>query len=656
MIDSLLIKTFDTNDFFYIVMENTDLNLIDFLKLIPKPFTLEEIREIFFKINQNIKIFNENSINYEINISNIMLPIDLKNHQKVKLIGKKEINTEKISVKQIYNLGEIIYFLIFQTNYLNDNEIIRNKRINSILNKDLKQLIKGLLQKDMNKEIEWEDYLNNIFFRQMNKDKEEIFNIKCKKHLNYFSSFCENCKKNICDLCAQDHLEHKLIHFNEIGLNDFEIYTLKLLMKQINQNIQNLIKLKDDINTVLQNFQKIKTNCDIFQIDHKNNFKNYYFDLLNLIKEKSQFYHFDLIDLSKKKEKENLVQCKFEVLKNHLTIPFFGFKEIKKIFIEKEEITPELFQKYQFEKEGKYEIKIVYNDSFKDLSNIFDNYKPLTSLDLFNLDTSDIINMENMFSFCETLKSLNLSSFVTNNVSNMSHMFYNCSKLTNLDLFNFNTEKVTNMNNMFYNCSSLKHLKLSNFNTNQVKDMNNMFYGCFSLKYLDLSTFITNNVINMNYMFYNCSSLKSLDLSTFITDKVKNMSYMFYNCSSLKSLNISNFITNNVSNMDHMFYNCSSLISLDLLNFITNNVSNMNNMFNKCTSLKSLNLSSFVTNNVINMDYMFYNCISLKSLELTNFNTINVKSMDHMLANLDKNCKISTQDEKINQMWEELRT
>ena len=98
-------------------MENTDLNLKDFLKLIPKPFTLEEIREIFFKINQNIKIFNENSINYEINISNIMLPIDSINHQKVKLIGKKEINTEKISVKQIYNLGEIIYFLIFQTNY-----------------------------------------------------------------------------------------------------------------------------------------------------------------------------------------------------------------------------------------------------------------------------------------------------------------------------------------------------------------------------------------------------------------------------------------------------------------------------------------------------------------------------------------------------------
>ena len=49
-----------------------------------------------------------------------MLPIDSINHQKVKLIGKKEINTEKISVKQIYNLGEIIYFLIFQTNYLMD--------------------------------------------------------------------------------------------------------------------------------------------------------------------------------------------------------------------------------------------------------------------------------------------------------------------------------------------------------------------------------------------------------------------------------------------------------------------------------------------------------------------------------------------------------
>ena len=32
VINSLLIKTFDTNNFFYIVMENTDLNLIEFLK------------------------------------------------------------------------------------------------------------------------------------------------------------------------------------------------------------------------------------------------------------------------------------------------------------------------------------------------------------------------------------------------------------------------------------------------------------------------------------------------------------------------------------------------------------------------------------------------------------------------------------------------
>ena len=31
VINSLLIKTFDTNNFFYIVIENNDLNLIDFL-------------------------------------------------------------------------------------------------------------------------------------------------------------------------------------------------------------------------------------------------------------------------------------------------------------------------------------------------------------------------------------------------------------------------------------------------------------------------------------------------------------------------------------------------------------------------------------------------------------------------------------------------
>ena len=58
-------------------------------------------------------------------------------------------------------------------------------------------------------------------------------------------------------------------------------------------------------------------------------------------------------------------------------------------------------------------------------------------------------------------------------------MFYNCSSLTSLNLSNFSTNNVINMIRMFCDCSSLNSLILSNFNTNNVKDMSSMFFKCY---------------------------------------------------------------------------------------------------------------------------------------------------------------------------------
>ena len=158
-------------------------------------------------------------------------------------------------------------------------------------------------------------------------------------------------------------------------------------------------------------------------------------------------------------------------------------------------------------------------------------------------------------------------------------MFYDCYSLTSLDLSNLNTSKVTNMENMFYGCSSLTSLDLSNFDTSNVSTMGTMFYGCSSLTSLNISNFNTSNVTSTYCMFYNCSSLTSLDLSNWNTSNVTVMGNMFYNCSSLTSLDLSNFDTSKVTNMYGMFNSCSSLTSLDLSNFDTSKVTDMSNMF-----------------------------------------------------------------------------
>jgi len=54
-------------------------------------------------------------------------------------------------------------------------------------------------------------------------------------------------------------------------------------------------------------------------------------------------------------------------------------------------------------------------------------------------------------------------------------MFFKCFSLKSLNLTNINTNKVIEMNYMFYDCSSLNESNLSNIDTNNITKMNWMF-------------------------------------------------------------------------------------------------------------------------------------------------------------------------------------
>ena len=90
-------------------------------------------------------------------------------------------------------------------------------------------------------------------------------------------------------------------------------------------------------------------------------------------------------------------------------------------------------------------------------------------------------------------------------------MFYDCSGLTSIDLSNLNTSNVTNMAYMFYHCSGLTSLDLSNFDTSKVTNVKYMFGYCSGLTSLDLSGWDLTNVTtytNYSSMFSNCKSLQ----------------------------------------------------------------------------------------------------------------------------------------------------
>ena len=167
----------------------------------------------------------------------------------------------------------------------------------------------------------------------------------------------------------------------------------------------------------------------------------------------------------------------------------------------------------------------------------------------------------------------------------------NYGRLKTLNVSNLDTSQVTDMRMTFNGCSSLTSLDVSNWNTSKVTDMYAMFSHCDTLTSLDVSHFDTSKVTNMSYMFNGCSKLTSLDLSNWNISKVTNMNHMFVNCRSLTSLNLSNWDTSNVTNMYGMFSNCESLTSLDVSNWNISQVTDIDIMFSYCISLRTIKIN-----------------------------------------------------------------
>lgn len=209
-----------------------------------------------------------------------------------------------------------------------------------------------------------------------------------------------------------------------------------------------------------------------------------------------------------------------------------------------------------------------------DTTNLFNFFTNATSIDLSNLDTSQLTSMASLFENCKSLTNITFGNIDTSNVSNMSSMFKNCRALTSLDLSHFNTAKVTTMSSMFDSCSSLTSLDLSNFNTTKVTSMTAMFANCSNLENVDVSSFDTAQVRDMSMMFSQDNSLTKLDVSHFNTAQVTTMANMFGYCQKLKTINVNNFNTSNVQDFSGVFVSCYSLTDLDISNFDMTKVMN----------------------------------------------------------------------------------
>ena len=195
-------------------------------------------------------------------------------------------------------------------------------------------------------------------------------------------------------------------------------------------------------------------------------------------------------------------------------------------------------------------------------STLFSSLKSVKMIDLSNLDTSYVTDMNYMFDGMSHLENITFGEkFDTSNVTNMNQMFATwdgVSQLKTINLSSFKTSKVTNMSGMFAGLTELTELDLSNFDTSSVTNMGQMFEGLSKITELDLSNFDTSNVTSMSAMFNKCSSLKALDLSNFNTKKVTTMLNMFLNTTNLQTIYVGPNWSTDGTDIYGMFSNCGT--------------------------------------------------------------------------------------------------
>ena len=318
-----IIEIINSKDYYYIVMELCLTNLEEYMKIRDKGLSIEELRDFLIELNKILK--TKEMIYRDLNLSNILISLNEINKISIKIsdLGlNKKINEEltmtstKISYSRspeiienynihtksdLWNLGIIIYYLLFKEypyKGINEikllNDIKSGKKLKLSEDNDLNDLINKMICIDLNKRISWDDYFNHSFFK-----KDPQFEFNCKIHSKIIGGYCLNCKNNICEECFNNHLNHNMISFNKIGMNEEEKKMSENLIKEIEINVNKINKMKEDLSLFVGKFKDIKENINIYENDDKNNFKRYYMKYLEIMKDKSKIEGNLNIDLCK---------------------------------------------------------------------------------------------------------------------------------------------------------------------------------------------------------------------------------------------------------------------------------------------------------------------------------------------------------------------
>ena len=283
------------------------------------------------------------------------------------------------------------------------------------------------------------------------------------------------------------------------------------------------------------------------------------------------------------------------------------------------------------------------------------------------------LHLNNINKYCKDCK-LNICDDCLKNHSQHQIILFSEIGLTNEEIKKLNNlkEEIDNNLNIFSNIlnniekiiNKIKLVKGNEF-IYQNDDKNN-----FKKYYIDILEIMNNqikNKININLIDFNVidlNLLKNKNNNIICEYNIKNdelnKQIQILNCYE-EAKKINKYLKG-INNEKEIKDNCELYLNEKIIDFcykykfeklfikiiFQKPLTNTNYMFSYCSSLTSLNLSNFNTNYVTNMSYMFYYCSSLTSLNLSNFNTKYVTDMSSIFRNVNKQCKIISNDKRIN--------
>ena len=189
-----------------------------------------------------------------------------------------------------------------------------------------------------------------------------------------------------------------------------------------------------------------------------------------------------------------------------------------------------------------------------DMNNAFSSYDKIKKIDISKWNVSNVINMEDMFYLCENLESIgDVSSWDVSKVKNMCCMFF-ANENINVDLSSWDVSKVENMDTMFYKCNKFDFSTIENWDVSNCYNMDDMFCDC---KYMnaDFSKWNTKSLTSMSEIFINCESFTGKGLEKWKTIYVTNMEDAFAGCKKL-NCNLNNWNIDSLIKSDEAFLFC----------------------------------------------------------------------------------------------------